>query len=61
MRNAGIRLGRRRQLLYAYTLYLSTDGPISINPSLYAKLPYDPVRDFTPLTLLVTARQVLAG
>ncbi len=43
-----------------YTLYLSTDGPISINPSLYPKLPYDPVRDFTPVTLLVTARQVLA-
>ncbi len=43
-----------------YTLYLSTDGPISINPSLYPKLPYDPVRDFTPVTLLVAARQVLA-
>jgi tripartite-type tricarboxylate transporter receptor subunit TctC len=43
-----------------YTLYLSTDGPISINPSLYAKLPYDPVRDFTPVTLLASARQVLA-
>ena len=43
-----------------YTLYLSTDGPISINPSLYPKLPYDPVRDFAPVTLLVAARQVLA-
>ena len=42
-----------------YTLYLSTDGPISINPSLYGKLPYDPVRDFTPVTLLASARQVL--
>ena len=43
-----------------YTLYLSTDGPISINPSLYAKLPYDPVRDFAPVTQLASARQVLA-
>ena len=43
-----------------YTLYLSTDGPISINPSLYAKLPYDPVRDFAPVTMLASARQVLA-
>ena len=43
-----------------YTLYLSTDGPISINPSLYGKLPYDPVRDFAPVTLLASARQVLA-
>ncbi len=42
-----------------YTIYLSTDGPISINPSLYAKLPYDPVKDFAPISRLATARQVL--
>jgi tripartite-type tricarboxylate transporter receptor subunit TctC len=42
-----------------YTLYLATDGPISINPSLYANLPYDWKRDFAPVTLLAILNQVL--
>jgi tripartite-type tricarboxylate transporter receptor subunit TctC len=42
-----------------YTLYLATDGPISINPSLYANLPYDWRRDFAPVTLLAILNQVL--
>jgi tripartite-type tricarboxylate transporter receptor subunit TctC len=25
-------------------------GPLAVNPSIYAKLPYDPLKDFTPLT-----------
>ena len=29
------------------------------NPHLYAKLPYDPVRDFTPLTQMVKSATVL--
>ncbi|MFN9941545.1 MAG: tripartite tricarboxylate transporter substrate-binding protein, partial [bacterium] len=28
---------------------------MAVNPSLYAKLPYDPVRDFAPVALLVKA------
>ncbi|MGH8660849.1 MAG: tripartite tricarboxylate transporter substrate binding protein [Burkholderiales bacterium] len=32
----------------------------TINPSLYSKLSYDPVRDFTPITLLAATSQVLA-
>ena len=32
----------------------------TINPSLYSKLPYDPVRDFTPITLIAATSQVLA-
>ncbi|MGQ0525252.1 MAG: Bug family tripartite tricarboxylate transporter substrate binding protein [Betaproteobacteria bacterium] len=32
----------------------------TINPSLYSKLAYDPVRDFTPITLIATTSQVLA-
>lgn len=34
-----------------YTLVLATVGPIAINPSLYAKMPYDPVKELAPLTL----------
>lgn len=34
-----------------YTIGLSTTGSHAINPHLYAKLAYDPVRDFAPITL----------
>ncbi|HEU0289730.1 MAG TPA: tripartite tricarboxylate transporter substrate binding protein [Burkholderiales bacterium] len=32
----------------------------TINPSLYSKLSYDPVRDFSPITLIAATSQVLA-
>ncbi len=34
-----------------YTLVLSTPGPVSINPNLYARMAYDPVKDLAPVTL----------
>lgn len=34
-----------------YTMLVATVGPISINPSLYAKLSYDPVKDLAPVSL----------
>ncbi|MBI4203647.1 MAG: tripartite tricarboxylate transporter substrate binding protein [Betaproteobacteria bacterium] len=33
-----------------YTLLVGGVGPLSISPSLYKKLPYDPERDFLPIT-----------
>jgi len=33
-----------------YTLMMGNIGTHAINPSLYSKLPYDPVRDFAPIT-----------
>ena len=34
-----------------YTIILS-DMPHTINPSIHAKVPYDPVRDFAPITIV---------
>jgi tripartite-type tricarboxylate transporter receptor subunit TctC len=35
-----------------YTLLVSSGGQMAINPSLYRKLPYDPVKDFVPIVPL---------
>jgi tripartite-type tricarboxylate transporter receptor subunit TctC len=42
-----------------YTLLVGTTGSHTINPAIYSKLPYDPVRDFAPVTLLATYGNVL--
>ncbi len=34
-----------------YTLIMSSSGPLAVNPGLYRKLPYDPIKDFVPITL----------
>ena len=34
-----------------YTLLLGTSGGLAVSPALGSKLPYDPVRDFTPIGL----------
>jgi tripartite-type tricarboxylate transporter receptor subunit TctC len=50
-----------------YTLLLATSTTLAINKTLYKKLPYDPVKDFTPIALvagvpfaLIVNRQVPA-
>jgi tripartite-type tricarboxylate transporter receptor subunit TctC len=43
-----------------YTLLLTTNAPIVINPHLYSKLPFDPLTDLAPVTQLVTLPFVLA-
>ena len=35
-----------------YTLLVAPSGPMTINPAVYAKLPYDPAKDFAPISLL---------
>ena len=35
-----------------YTLLGTSSGPLAVNPSLYSKLPYDPVKDFVPVAEL---------
>ncbi|GAA4323915.1 tripartite tricarboxylate transporter substrate binding protein [Pigmentiphaga soli] len=42
-----------------YTLLMSTVGTHGINPSLFSKLPYDPVKDFAPISLAASTVSVL--
>lgn len=42
-----------------YTLVLGQTSNLAINPSLYAKLPYDPQKDLVPVVLLAQAPLVL--
>jgi tripartite-type tricarboxylate transporter receptor subunit TctC len=41
-----------------YTLLVASTG-FMVNPSLYAKVPYDPKKDFTPITLIAASPNVL--
>jgi len=43
-----------------YTLVLGTTAPNSTAPSLYAKLPYDPHKDFAPVSLIALTFYVLS-
>lgn len=42
-----------------YTLLFAHDGPMAMNAVLYPKLPYDPVRDFAPISQVVFLPMVL--
>jgi tripartite-type tricarboxylate transporter receptor subunit TctC len=44
-----------------HTILMTTDATFSINPHLYAKLPYDSQRDFMPVTMLVLLHQLLVA
>jgi tripartite-type tricarboxylate transporter receptor subunit TctC len=41
-----------------YTILVVNTG-FMVNPSLYAKVPYDPVKDFTPVTLVAVSPNIL--
>ena len=43
-----------------YTLFVPIDSTLAMNQSLYAKLPYDPINSFTPITLAINMPMVLA-
>lgn len=43
-----------------YTIYMSS-ASVVVNSSLYKSLPYDPLKDFAPVTLLVSAHNVLVA
>jgi tripartite-type tricarboxylate transporter receptor subunit TctC len=42
-----------------YTLLVGNVGPVAINHNAYKNVGYDPLKDFTPITLSVTAPQIV--
>ena len=42
-----------------YTILMGTIAALAINPSLYQKLPFDPLKDFEPISLAVSSMNVL--
>jgi tripartite-type tricarboxylate transporter receptor subunit TctC len=42
-----------------YTLLIADVGQTAINPALYSKLPYDPVKDFAPVSIIGISAQFL--
>jgi tripartite-type tricarboxylate transporter receptor subunit TctC len=43
-----------------YTLLIGTNGPLAVSPALDAALPYDPLGDFAPVTLVGTSPNLIA-
>lgn len=43
-----------------YTILLGTSSTHGINPGLYPKLPFDPIKDFSPVALVATNKFVMA-
>ena len=44
-----------------YTILLATSGLMSINPHTFSNLPYDPFKDFAPISQAVGSQMVFAG
>ena len=56
--NIGMEQGARAAA-DGYTLTLAPVGNLTVAPALYAKLPYDPVKDFAPISVLASVPNVL--
>ena len=44
-----------------HTVGISNFVQLAVNPSMYERLPYDPIRDFVPVTLLYSAPLLLVA
>jgi tripartite-type tricarboxylate transporter receptor subunit TctC len=42
-----------------YTLLMGPSGPMSVSPAIFSKMPYNPVKDFTPVTMIGTFPLIL--
>jgi len=43
-----------------HTLLMGTNGPLAVSPALYRSLPYDPLKDLAPVTLVGTSPNLIA-
>lgn len=43
-----------------HTLLIGTNGPLAVSPALYRDLPYDPLKDLVPVTLVGTSPNLIA-
>jgi tripartite-type tricarboxylate transporter receptor subunit TctC len=43
-----------------HTFLIGTNGPLAVSPALFRDLPYDPLRDFVPITLVGTSPNLIA-
>ena len=49
----------KKQPADGYTVLFAFTGSHAVNPSLYTKLPYDPQKDFQPVTLIINTPHIL--
>jgi tripartite-type tricarboxylate transporter receptor subunit TctC len=42
-----------------YTLFMGSTGPLSVNSSLYKRMPFDQLKDFTPISLVADVPNML--
>jgi tripartite-type tricarboxylate transporter receptor subunit TctC len=42
-----------------YTMLVATNGELVMNPSIYPKLPYDPFKDFAPISIIIESPMML--
>jgi tripartite-type tricarboxylate transporter receptor subunit TctC len=42
-----------------YTMLMATNGELVMNPSIYPKLPYDPFKDFIPVSIMVESPMLM--
>lgn len=42
-----------------YTVFIGSNSTLAVNAALFKKLPYDPVKDFSPLTMIMRAPSML--
>ena len=56
--NIGMEIGVRAEP-DGYTLVLAPTGNLTVNPTLFPKLPFDTHKDFTPITIIAASQNVL--
>lgn len=56
--NIGMELAAKA-LPDGYTIVMALTAQLAVNPSLFKKLPYDPVKDFAPITLMASGPYIL--